>query len=553
MKKATRTTKMSASKIAIAVSFLLVVLLVGTMTVFAAENVTYVQAFPDANFRWVVLQIVGNNKLDESVITDEDIQIISAQETLNVSSRNIVDLTGIEYFKGIIFLDCSLNKLTTLDLSNNTLLEKLDCTQNKITSLDFSNNEVFEELIANYNSLTSLNLSHCPLFRSLACRYNNLTELDLSHNPKIYELFCVSNKIVELDLLNHPELMNIDCSYNPLKSLELSGVRELLWLLCGATELESLDLSNNPKLVYLACYSSELTELDLSHNPDLSTVACHGNRLTTLDVSANPLLKEIDCQSNMLTGLDLSHLTEFYRLICYDNYMESPDSVIGWYELGLVLNSLEDPDSGLYLFYPQKNTSLFNISVSSVVARPGDFVTVEVSASRNPGIMAFALNSMFDSSVFDFNAYNAIRIGGDVVQGLSDSGVARLVWVGTEVIDFDGGLYTLTFRVADDAPIGTYPITIGGQVAGGDAEKLKVNFKNGTITIRGLIYGDLNEDEIVDISDIVLLRKYLLGDIQLSDLQIRAADVNSDGDVDASDLLLVMRYIAGGYNVVLGG
>ena len=553
MKKTTRTTKIAACKIAIVMSLLLVILFVSTMTAFAAENGTYMQAFPDANFRQFVLQLVGNGRLDESIISVEDMQIISAQETLTVISRDITSLTGIEYFTGLKELNCSYNGLTSLDLSGNPSLVSLDCNRNNIRSLDLSNNTLLEMIMCEFNELTSVNFSKCPLLIAFVGGSNRLTELDFSNNPRMQGITCNNNRITRLDTTNCPELIGIDCGANLIHTLDISNNPELVAFYCGSNKLTSLDLSNNTKLERFICSQNELTQLDLLNNPELFILECYSNQLTELDISANPKLIALKCYDNMLTNLDISTCRVFESLFCYDNYMESPSSVIGWREHDLAINSIGNQWYGTFLFYPQSTTSAFNLSVSSAVVRPGDFVTVEVSALNNPGIMAFALNSTFDSSIFDFNAYNTIRIGGDVVQGLNDSDVARLVWVGTEVIDFDGGLYTLTFKVADDAPIGTYPITIGGQVAGGDAEKLKVGFKNGTITIRGLIFGDLNEDEIVDITDIVLLRKYLLGDIQLSDWQIRAADVNSDGDVDASDLLLVMRYIAGGYNVVLGG
>ncbi len=77
--------------------------------------------FPDANFRnWLLAQDYGS----DGVLTDEEIAGIT---TINVASKSIADLTGIEHLTALTRLDCSLNQLTELDVSYNTALTRLDC------------------------------------------------------------------------------------------------------------------------------------------------------------------------------------------------------------------------------------------------------------------------------------------------------------------------------------------------------------------------------------------------------------------------------------------
>ena len=52
---------------------------------------------------------------------------------LDLVYHGISDLTGIELFVNLDTLICSYNKLTTLDVSNNTALILLDCQYNDLT------------------------------------------------------------------------------------------------------------------------------------------------------------------------------------------------------------------------------------------------------------------------------------------------------------------------------------------------------------------------------------------------------------------------------------
>ena len=64
----------------------------------------------------------------------------NAAKSVNCHSSAIYSLKGIEYFPNIVYLDCSSNRLTSLDISNNLLLTDLSCNYNQLTTLDISNN-----------------------------------------------------------------------------------------------------------------------------------------------------------------------------------------------------------------------------------------------------------------------------------------------------------------------------------------------------------------------------------------------------------------------------
>ena len=119
---------------------------------------------------------------------------------IDVHSKDINSLKGIEYFSQLSELDCAFNNLTSLDVSKNTQLISLDCKLNSISSLDVSKNTQLISLDCNENSISSLDVSKNTQLVSLRCYFNNLTSLDLSKNTQLIELFCRANKIVSLDI-----------------------------------------------------------------------------------------------------------------------------------------------------------------------------------------------------------------------------------------------------------------------------------------------------------------------------------------------------------------
>lgn len=62
---------------------------------------------------------------------------------------------------------------------------------------------------------------------------------------------------------------------------------------------------------------------------------------------------------------------------------------------------------------------------------------------------------------------------------------------------------------------------------------------------RGIRYGDVNGDGVIDVRDERLVLRYVDGEITEEDLQLEAADVNGDGVVDRADAVLIGQYITG--------
>ena len=150
---------------------------------------TYV---PDNNFEaYLEAYGMGNGIPNDDYVTTANINTVTS---LNVNSQNIADLTGIEAFTALTFLNCNYNQLTSLNVSQNTALINLWCYINQLTSLNVSGASALTYLNCYNNQLTSLNVSQNTALTTLNCTNNQLTSLDVRNgNNTNFQYFYASS------------------------------------------------------------------------------------------------------------------------------------------------------------------------------------------------------------------------------------------------------------------------------------------------------------------------------------------------------------------------
>jgi len=119
------------------------------------SNILYAQitTIPDSNFEQALIDLgIDSDGIINGQVLTSDIDTVI---TLNLFEEGIEDLTGLEDFTALEYLDVSGNILTVLDVSNNIQLKELYCSSSIpapsmfFTSLDLSNNINLEILYAN--------------------------------------------------------------------------------------------------------------------------------------------------------------------------------------------------------------------------------------------------------------------------------------------------------------------------------------------------------------------------------------------------------------------
>jgi hypothetical protein len=148
-------------------------------------------------------------------------------------------------------------------------------------------------------------------------------------------------------------LRDLTIASNQLTSLDLSHNRHLTFLSAWGNQLSSVNTSNSKYLQSIYLYYNNLTELNISNNKYIERLYLYGNNLTKLDLSNNYYLMDVVIWFNNLTQLDVSNNPNLQMLNVQDNRMQSPDDVIGWREIGLILGQN-------FYFSPQKSHGLGN-------------------------------------------------------------------------------------------------------------------------------------------------------------------------------------------------
>ena len=262
---------------------------------------------PDANFK---AALVGNASINTNM--DAEIQVSEAAAytgAINVSQLNITDLTGIEEFVALDYLDCSRNYISGLDVSANIALTYLDCSGNYLPGSSGFNG------------------------------YNNdyvyyLDTLDVSANIAITILKCNNNGLLSLNTTGLTALTYIDCSFNSRLYFAPMWAAPVLY----HSSSPLLNFSSNTALTYLNCSSNALSSLDVSENTALTYLDCSnynwsedeimvegGVTLSSLNLSANTALTYLNCIGNVLSSLDLSTCNELTFLDCSYNQLTSLD------------------------------------------------------------------------------------------------------------------------------------------------------------------------------------------------------------------------------------
>lgn len=349
-----------------------------SITVSGESNI-YVNAinFPDVNFR--------SSILEQGIRTEEDVR---KADRLDVARKEIESLKGIELFTSLETLTCGSNKLTSLDVSDNTKLTTISCYGNRIhgANLDAfinslpNNNTSNKRLIVDNTMYKITDYSSEGLSTSQVAKAKGKgwTPLywcimdDEYYEYEGYEGSSIDNTNIAIDATNFPDenfrqylleqdfgkdgvitpdengqikkiycvgkgirnlkgieffiyLDNLDCLNNQLSTLDVSKNTALEHLACDQNQLTSLDLSNNKALKTLWCNSNQLTKLDLSNNVALETLWCYDNQISTLNISNSTALINLECQGNQIISLDVSKNLELNRLWCDFNQLTSLD------------------------------------------------------------------------------------------------------------------------------------------------------------------------------------------------------------------------------------
>ena len=202
---------------------------------------------PDIEFEKELIRV----GIDSDGIINQKILKTDAEKVTKLSLYNtdINTLKGVEAFVNLKNLDAEANKLTSIDLSNNVLLDTIHLGFNNLTTIKGLNNALnlkwlslsgnlfteftienpsIESILMSHNELTSFNVNQCPKLTGVLLHINKLEALDFSNNPLLETLIFSDNKVKTIDLDNNVNLEYIYCSSNLFTSFDVSKLNKLV-------------------------------------------------------------------------------------------------------------------------------------------------------------------------------------------------------------------------------------------------------------------------------------------------------------------------------------
>lgn len=166
----------------------------------------------------------------------------------SVNFSNLVNLKNLSY----------IGKMPTIDISDAVNLLNLNCIgssgtysfplENRLTSIDLSNQTKLINLDLAGNLLSSLDLSFCPNLERISISNNLLSTLNITNVAYVKNFFCEDNLLTDLNVDAMFNLKNFICKNNQLTSLSTKNrIIE-----------EYIDFSGNPDLNSICCDSNEV-------------------------------------------------------------------------------------------------------------------------------------------------------------------------------------------------------------------------------------------------------------------------------------------------------
>ncbi|WP_397444971.1 leucine-rich repeat protein [Polaribacter sp. R77954] len=272
--------------------------------VFRNEGLDVVD-IPDANFEQYLLDtsIDTDGVLNGQVFRKDIINV----ESLDIRSKNITDLTGIESFTALKTLNATNNNIATIDVTNHQLLETLLVSQNQLTNIDLSQNINLKNVNFSNNQFTGFDFNENVNLESINFRNNTISAIDFSTNIMLKELYIDNSELQNIEVSMLTELEILWCFNNLITGLDVSNNTKLKSLDCSDNQISVLNIDKNVALTSLMISRNQLTNLKLLNNASLTTLNCEQNSITYLDVSENEFLSEIKCNDNALIGLNIAN------------------------------------------------------------------------------------------------------------------------------------------------------------------------------------------------------------------------------------------------------
>ena len=317
--------------------------------------------------------------------------------------------------------------------------------------------------------------------------------------------------------------------------------------------LVNLEADENSKIYYSTCI--EITEEDAERYAILQQQENKGDvvSLMSTEVVLNDEVTtegEVSGSESMDADTMLKEMiTEFtepipitYSTVIYAFTVDEDGNISTISSFEYNINEYEPEEEK---FVPADDVE--QITMPSIVVKPGETVEVPLTLKNNPGIKNLSLILGYDAENLELisTTNGEVFRNTEFSKDTREDGSCKLEWVSLSENTNNGILATLTFKAKDNA--GEFDIGFNEITSSDGEEEEYFAVVNGTVANVGknALIGDTNNDGEINYQDAILLIRYDVGLTTLFDYQKSISDVNNDGDVDFADAIKILRFDAG--------
>ncbi len=555
---------------------------------------------PDPNLEALIRETIGKPEGD---ITDTDLQGITE---LVGSSRDIENLTGLEYCTNLTYLFLTRNQISDISsLANLTSLTSLVLSTNQIsdisslanltsltwlllesnqisdisslanltslTKLDLYKNQISDiSSLANLTSLTWLglhsnqisdisSLANLTSLTWLLLHSNQISDISsLANLTSLTELGLSTNQISDISsLANLTSLTDLSLSYNQISDISsLANLTSLTRLSLFNNQISDISsLANLTSLIMLYLHSNQISDISsLANLTSLIHLRLESNQISDISSLANlTSLAELHLESNQISNIsslanaNLTSLTYLYLSSNQISDISSLANLTSLTKLSLFTNQISDIQPLV------DNSGIDSGDRVDLYSNPLNYnsqkTLIPTLEGRGVDVNYYAKGTITqDSAGPPTWSYTLTRQAGFIYNwfyeggGITGASVTGAAATAGWTVEFTPTLVTFS----NDTQLTSGSVS-GFEITGSQGGTGSWLSGRGSGLIEGPAYtiGDVSGDGIVTAYDASLVLKYIVGLTELSVEQKQVADVTDDGTITALDAALILQYSVG--------
>ncbi len=451
----------------------------------ATSNAQFIN-IPDPNFEQALIDL----GLDMAPIDGQaDMAMLASVQTLDVSGRNIFDLSGIRGFIQLQTLNATNNNLNIIsELVELSQLINLDVSNNNLQLLVLDQNSNLQSLNVSNNSLINLDLLQLSSLKTLNANGNSLSSISLASNTLLETLIIDNNQLVDLNVNQNTALITLSANGNEISSIDLTQNTALKVIRLENNSITNANLKNGN--------NTELVGFDLTGNPDLDCVfvdsASQMNQTWGNQIDSGARFEDGDyCEYTPIPDVAFEKTLE---ALGYDDVSED----------GRVPTTLIEGVENLDL-----NNPAYHITNLTGIA---DFAALETLIASN--------NSIIFADFSDNLALKEINLESNPLTGINLSSNTNL-----EIIDLDN-THLSTIDISSNSALTSFSITNTGL----NSINISANNALETLRITGNSISEINFGTTTDIINLYV------GNNEISELDLSSFSFLENIEVDGNNL-----------------